>query len=105
MAHTPRAFPASRALPGRGADDTGLRAARRRGKVGENMSAEFFDKLARTTPDGAAATILKGVAADKRRVLIGSDAHVIDALQRMNGAKTLGDICPFQPIVCNSPSL
>src|SRR5690625_6098973 len=33
--------------------------------------------------DEAAATILKGVIKNKRRVLIGNDAKAIDALQRL----------------------
>lgn len=42
-----------------------------------------FERLFRTTADEAAATILKGVIKNKRRVLIGNDAKAIDALQRL----------------------
>ncbi|GGJ92396.1 short-chain dehydrogenase [Alloalcanivorax dieselolei] len=42
-----------------------------------------FEKLFRTTPEEAARTILKGVRANKRRVLIGSDALAIDGMQRL----------------------
>jgi butyryl-CoA dehydrogenase len=42
-----------------------------------------FEKLFRTTPEQAARTILKGVRANKRRVLIGSDALAIDGMQRL----------------------
>lgn len=42
-----------------------------------------FERLFRTTADEAAATILKGVLKNKRRVLIGNDAKAIDAMQRL----------------------
>ncbi|MCG8668169.1 MAG: SDR family NAD(P)-dependent oxidoreductase [Pseudomonadales bacterium] len=46
-------------------------------------AAKQFDKLARTTPDGAAQIILDGVKKNKARVLVGFDAHVIDSMQRL----------------------
>ncbi|WP_018682369.1 SDR family NAD(P)-dependent oxidoreductase [Actinokineospora enzanensis] len=54
-----------------------------------------FEKIARTTPEKAAQTILNGIRRDKARVLIGPDAHVIDALPRLfaSGYQTL--IGPF----------
>jgi NAD(P)-dependent dehydrogenase (short-subunit alcohol dehydrogenase family) len=42
-----------------------------------------FDRLARTSPDEAAAQILRGVRRNARRVLIGADAHALDWLQRL----------------------
>ena len=42
-----------------------------------------FEKLFRTTAGEAASVILRGVRRDARRVLIGSDAVAIDALQRL----------------------
>ena len=39
--------------------------------------------MARTTPEAAARTILRGVKRNARRVLVGLDAHAIDALQRL----------------------
>lgn len=48
--------------------------------------AEFFDRrLARTTPKAAAKTILDGVRKNKGRVLIGADAHLLDAWVRLVG--------------------
>ena len=41
-----------------------------------------FDKLAMTSPEGAARRILKDLAARKPRCLIGADAHAIDWVQR-----------------------
>jgi short-subunit dehydrogenase len=46
-------------------------------------SKKNFEKLFRTSPEQAAQTILKAVEKNARRVLIGSDAYVIDAMQRM----------------------
>jgi butyryl-CoA dehydrogenase len=48
----------------------------------EDMNARF-DELARTTPESAARTIVRGVKRNARRVLIGPDARVIDAVQRL----------------------
>jgi NADP-dependent 3-hydroxy acid dehydrogenase YdfG len=49
--------------------------------------ADRFDKLARTSPERAAATILRGVERERPRILIGADAKVLDALQRTLGAR------------------
>ncbi|MEQ3551122.1 SDR family NAD(P)-dependent oxidoreductase [Pseudonocardia nematodicida] len=46
-------------------------------------AAAGFEKLLRTSPDRAARTILDGVRHDRRRVLIGPDARVLDALVRV----------------------
>jgi short-subunit dehydrogenase len=42
-----------------------------------------FDKLARTSPESAAAQILKAVINNKRRLLIGNDAKFVDLIQRL----------------------
>jgi hypothetical protein len=36
-----------------------------------------------TTPERAAKIIYKGVAAGKSRIIVGPDAHVLDALARL----------------------
>lgn len=55
--------------------------------TGERTSTEElakqFSKLARTSPNTAAATILRGVLKNKKRILIGRDAKVIDFLVRL----------------------
>ncbi len=48
--------------------------------------AEDFERIARTSPDKAAATILAGVDAGKTRILIGPDAYLIAAIPRLFGA-------------------
>ena len=52
------------------------------GATREQMN-ERFDEAARTSPDKAAAVILKGTAKGKRRVLVGHDATVISTVQRL----------------------
>jgi NAD(P)-dependent dehydrogenase (short-subunit alcohol dehydrogenase family) len=45
-----------------------------------------FEKLGRTSPEAAAARILRGVERREPRILIGSDAYQIDILQRLRPA-------------------
>lgn len=52
------------------------------GKMAGSDIGEQFEKIARTTPDEAAATIIEGIRRNKRRVLIGTDAYLIDSMQR-----------------------
>ena len=61
------------------------RAARARGRAAQQKDklASNFDKMARTTPAAAAATIIEGIIAKRPRVLIGADARVIDLVQRL----------------------
>ena len=48
--------------------------------------AEWFDgKLARTSPERAAQIILEAVAKNKARVLVGTDAKILDAFVRISG--------------------
>lgn len=65
------------------------RSARMDDSVGELMGNQDnsqlqgqFEKLFRTTAEQAARTILKGVRCNKRRILIGPDAHAADLMQR-----------------------
>ncbi|MBT8114244.1 MAG: SDR family NAD(P)-dependent oxidoreductase [Arenicella sp.] len=44
---------------------------------------EGFDTVARTSPQSAAQQILRAVVKDKRRLLIGWDAKLVDLLQRL----------------------
>jgi short-subunit dehydrogenase len=45
-------------------------------------SRKSFEKAFRVTAEDAARTILRGVEKNARRVLVGTDAHVLDLLQR-----------------------
>jgi len=49
-----------------------------------------FDRVARTTPAKAATKILKGVDKGSPRILIGTDAYVIEAIPRLFGAHYQG---------------
>ncbi|TCP57247.1 NADP-dependent 3-hydroxy acid dehydrogenase YdfG [Tamaricihabitans halophyticus] len=49
-----------------------------------------FQRIARTTPERAARTILDGVRRNRARILIGADARVIDALPRLLGPRYQG---------------
>jgi NAD(P)-dependent dehydrogenase (short-subunit alcohol dehydrogenase family) len=65
-----------------------VRNARTRGAVAAAADAARFDKVARTTPERAAAVIVKAVLRDKPRVLIGADARAIDLLSRLPSGVT-----------------
>jgi short-subunit dehydrogenase len=60
--------------------------ARLAAAVGEARRSDAvarFEKMARTSPEAAAERILRGVLAGEKRVLIGGDARLLDALQRL----------------------
>lgn len=80
------------------------RNARYHEKPGEpthEEAAAHFDRVARTTPDKAAAVILDGVKRDRRRVLVGLDARLIDWVQR---AAPAGYQVPLTAIAKRIPS-
>ena len=54
--------------------------------VDAKATGDLFDRIARTTPEVAAATILRGVEKDKARIFIGPDAFAIDGMQRVLGS-------------------
>ena len=49
-------------------------------------SAEDFEKVAMTTPEKAAQTIVRGIERGTARILIGADAYVFDAIPRLLGS-------------------
>jgi short-subunit dehydrogenase len=51
-----------------------------------SVAIELFDQAARTTPRQAALRIISGIEKNKPRILIGSDARMIDLLQRFRPA-------------------
>ncbi|HEX2639096.1 MAG TPA: SDR family NAD(P)-dependent oxidoreductase [Pyrinomonadaceae bacterium] len=68
----------------------------RRSRLGENtpkewkeQGANFFDKVARTSPDTAAEVIVRGIKSRKPRILIGPDARGIDLIARLFPIKYL----------------
>jgi NAD(P)-dependent dehydrogenase (short-subunit alcohol dehydrogenase family) len=69
----------------------------RRSRLGQNtpkewqeLAGKFFDKVARTSPETAAETIVRGIKARNPRILIGSDAYAISFLSRLFPRKYLG---------------
>jgi NAD(P)-dependent dehydrogenase (short-subunit alcohol dehydrogenase family) len=57
------------------------------GLDGARIDALFEDRLARMSPDRAAAIILDGALAGKARVLVGLDAHLVHHLSRLAGSR------------------
>ncbi len=51
-----------------------------------DKAAAGFEKIARTTPEKAAETIVRGIERGTPRILIGADAYVIDAIPRVLGS-------------------
>jgi len=66
------------------------KAARMPGETHADKHRRDFDKIARTTPDKAAEIIVKGILKDEARILVGADAHVIDAMSRTMGSAYQG---------------
>jgi short-subunit dehydrogenase len=62
--------------PGSGVTDNTRRA----------QSIERFDQIAKTTPKDAALRIIEGIEKNRPRILIGSDARMMDILQRLRPA-------------------
>jgi len=54
--------------------------------VRQEQSVAQFEQWARTSPEAAAARILRGVEQGEARILIGVDAYQIDVLQRLRPA-------------------
>ena len=52
----------------------------------QRMAADF-DRLARTSPERAARTILRGMERRRPRILIGLDAYAIEGMERLLGAR------------------
>jgi NAD(P)-dependent dehydrogenase (short-subunit alcohol dehydrogenase family) len=64
---------------------------------GAAIDSLFEDKLARMTPEKAAAIILKGALAGKARVLVGADAHAIHHFAKVAGSRYQDIIARLAP--------
>ncbi|WP_271408837.1 SDR family NAD(P)-dependent oxidoreductase [Pseudomonas sp. Q1-7] len=53
------------------------------GKTDATRAAARFDRLARTSAEQAARIIIKGIQADRPRIMVGADARLLDHLQRL----------------------
>ncbi len=49
----------------------------------KDQGVKFFDKVAQTTPEQAAETIVRGIKNENPRILIGKDAHAINIVSRL----------------------
>jgi len=70
-----------------GARVAGARVATGTGPGDDGGVAAQFDRIARTSPERAAATILAGVDAGRARILVGPDAWFIAGAARLLGAR------------------
>jgi short-subunit dehydrogenase len=61
------------------------RAARSNDQTPDELAAAF-DKLAKMTPERAAEVILAGVRRNRARIFVGTDAKVLDLMQRTLGS-------------------
>lgn len=68
----------------------------RNSRIGKDTPAEFkdqgvkfFDKVAQTSPEAAAETIVKGIKVNDPRILIGNDAYAISIVSRIFPRKYL----------------
>lgn len=68
----------------------------RNSRIGKNTPEEnkaqgvkFFDKVAVTSPEQAAETIVQGIKSENPRILIGKDAHAINYISRLFPKKYL----------------
>ena len=58
-----------------------------------------FKRVARTSPERAAATIQRGIETGRKRILIGADAYLLAALVRLAPIRYMLPIKLFEPIV------
>jgi len=75
-----------------GIDTNIARAARTSERLGTDREkqARDFSRIARTSPESAAKSILRGVDRNSARILVGPDAYVFDAIPRLLGARYEG---------------
>nr|AHE14617.1 oxidoreductase [uncultured bacterium] len=62
------------------------RSARAAGTADAETLAKAFDRVARTSPEGAARTIVRGIQHERPRILVGVDARALDGMQRLLGS-------------------
>jgi short-subunit dehydrogenase len=47
-------------------------------KTDKDSTVKLFEKIAKTTAEKAADIIVTGIQKNKRRILVGTDAHIMD---------------------------
>lgn len=73
-----------------------------RGRTQEEI-AEEFDQLAMTSPEKAAQVIHDGVERGKARILVGTDAKIVDAISRLTPTHYFGVISAMESILMSKP--
>ncbi|HEY4678020.1 MAG TPA: SDR family NAD(P)-dependent oxidoreductase [Candidatus Angelobacter sp.] len=71
------------------------RAGRGVTSAARQEAEEYFKKVALITPEEASRVIIKGILANKNRVLIGADAYRIDRIQRLFPARASAMFAAF----------
>lgn len=61
------------------------RSARTDRQITPEELDDAFRRIARTTPERAARTILRGIERGRARILVGADAHALEAMTRLLG--------------------
>jgi NAD(P)-dependent dehydrogenase (short-subunit alcohol dehydrogenase family) len=60
---------------------------------------DFFDQVARTTPEAAAARIVRGIERNEERIMVGIDARFIERVQRWLPVRYWGVLGPMLKLV------
>ena len=68
------------------------------GETDHDAMSRRFAKMARTSPEKAAAIIVKAIEAGKKRILVGPDAIMLDALVRIAPVRWFDLIEKLEPI-------
>jgi NAD(P)-dependent dehydrogenase (short-subunit alcohol dehydrogenase family) len=68
------------------------------GSLSKEQAARLFDLIARTPADTAAKIIIAGIKKDRARIMVGTDAYVLDWLKRLFPVG-------FQKFVCRKDAL
>jgi NAD(P)-dependent dehydrogenase (short-subunit alcohol dehydrogenase family) len=69
------------------------------GNTDQRGSAELFSQMVRTSPERAAAIIIRGVERGKQRILVGGDAYLLDRLVRIAPVRWYGPIARLEPLL------
>jgi NAD(P)-dependent dehydrogenase (short-subunit alcohol dehydrogenase family) len=69
------------------------------GRTDRGAIEKEFQRVARTSPERAAATIQRGIESGRKRILIGPDAYMLAALSRAAPVRYMLPIRLFEPLV------
>jgi NAD(P)-dependent dehydrogenase (short-subunit alcohol dehydrogenase family) len=69
------------------------------GNSDQEASAELFARFVRTSPDRAARIIIRGVERGRQRILVGSDAALLDLMVRIAPVRWYRPIAALEPLL------